>query len=302
MNCQNLDPKSTTTKHLHGLLLGAIGPRPIALVSSMDKAGHPNLSPFSFFNIFSANPPVLIFSPARRVRDNTTKHTLENALEHPEVVVNLVNYNMVDQCSLSSTEYEKGVDEFKKSGLTPLKSEKVKPFRVKESPMQLECKVLEVKALGDQGGAGNLVICEIVHVHVHDQVLDANGLVDPFKLDIVSRMGGNWYCRANGEALFEVEKPLARKGIGFDALPKALRESEDFTGNDLAKLANVESIPDEIFIENWKKNSDICKRLSEEPNDESRKQSSITQAKLLLKAQNATEAWCVLLSTNLYQN
>ena len=248
-----LDPKEVSTKELHGLLLGGIGPRPIALASTMNKNGEANLSPFSFFNIFSANPPILIFSPARRVRNNTIKHTLENVMENPEVVVNIVNYAIVEQTSLSSTEYGKGVDEFTKSGLTPLPSDTISPFRVKESPIQMECKVLEIKHLGENGGAGNLVICEITKVHYDDGILDDNGKVDPFKIDLVGRMGGDWYCRANDDALFEVEKPLTTIGIGFDQLPEGIKASNYLTGNELAKLANFEAIPFQEEVDKMKK-------------------------------------------------
>lgn len=287
-----LDPKEVSTKELHGLLLGGIGPRPIALASTMNKNGEANLSPFSFFNIFSANPPILIFSPARRVRDNTIKHTLENVMEHPEVVVNIVNYAIVEQTSLSSTEYGKGVDEFTKSGLTPLKSETVTPFRVKESPMQMECKVLEVKHLGDNGGAGNLVICEITKVHYDEGILDENGKVDPFKIDLVGRMGGDWYCRANDEALFEVEKPLTTIGIGFDQLPEGIRTSNYLTGNELAKLANFEAIPTQEEVDNWKKNDEFCQLLEENNN---LSEAIHAKAKELLAENYVLEAWLTLL-------
>lgn len=286
-----LNPKETKTKDLHAALLGGIGPRPIAMASTVDKNGKPNLSPFSFFNIFSANPPILIISPARRVRDNTIKHTLENVYENPEMVVNIVNHSIVEQTSLSSTEYGKGVDEFKKSGLTPLPSNTVKPFRVKESPMQIECKVIDIKELGTEGGAGNLIFCEVTQIHINDEVLDENGLIDPFKIDLVGRMGGNWYCRANDDALFEVEKPLSTIGIGYDNLPKEVRESGYLTGNDLARLANVETIPSEEEVENWKKINDICNPKTIEEKH--------LLAKELLDGDNTSEAWYTLmLKTN----
>ncbi len=287
-----LDPKEVSTKELHGLLLGGIGPRPIALASTMNKNGEANLSPFSFFNIFSANPPVLIFSPARRVRDNTIKHTLENVIENPEVVVNIVNYAIVEQTSLSSTEYSKGVDEFTKSGLTPLPSDTISPFRVKESPMQLECKVLEVKHLGENGGAGNLVICEITKVHYDDGILDDNGKVDPFKIDLVGRMGGDWYCRANDDALFEVEKPLTTIGIGFDLLPEGIKTSNYLTGNELAKLANFEAIPSQEEVDKWKKNDEFCQLLKDKNNFS---ELIHLKAKELLADSYVLEAWLTLL-------
>lgn len=244
MKIKSLDPKELTPVQVQNYLQSAIGPRPIALASTIDKDGNHNLSPFSFFNIFSSNPPILIFSPARRVRDNTTKHTLENVLEIKEVVINIVNYEIVQQTSLSSTEYQDGVDEFVKAGFTKVASEKIKPARVKESPVQLECIVKEVVALGNQGGAGNLVICEVVKMHLNENILDENGAIDTKKIDLVARMGGNWYTRATA-GLFEVEKPLITLGVGVDALPKNIVESGYFSGNELGILGNVEIIPTE---------------------------------------------------------
>lgn len=239
---KSIDPQALPTRELHGYLLGAVGPRPIAFASTIDTEGRPNLSPFSFFNVFSANPPTLIFSPARRVRDNTTKHTLENALRVDETVINIVNYDIVEQASLASTEYEEGVNEFTKAGLTELPSERVKPPRVKESPVQLECKIKEVIHLGEHGGAGNLVVCEVVLMHIDERILDENGKISPHKIDLVGRMGGAWYCRANETALFEVAKPSGQ-GIGIDALPDSIRNSDILTGNDLAQLANRDALP-----------------------------------------------------------
>ncbi|MCW5518414.1 flavin reductase family protein [Aureitalea sp. L0-47] len=240
-----IDPKEIPTPKLHGYLLGSVSPRPICFASTVDKDGNVNLSPYSFFNVFSANPPVMIFSPARRVRDNTTKHTLENVLETKEVVINIVSYEMVQQMSLSSTEYPKGVNEFVKAGFTEIPSEVVKPPRVKEAPVQFECKVNDVISLGEHGGAGNLVICEVVKLHLDETILDENGRVDPLKIDTVARMGGNWYSRAKA-GLFEVEKPLRTLGVGVDALPEAIRFSKVLTGNDLGMLANVEELPEGI--------------------------------------------------------
>ena len=239
---KTIDPKAVSTAALHGYMLGAVTPRPIAFASTIDSAGNVNLSPFSFFNVFSANPPIMIFSPARRGRDNTTKHTYENVLQVKQVVINIVNYDIVQQMSLSSTEYGKGVNEFEKAGLTPLASQTIKPPRVAESPVQFECRVNEVISLGTEGGAGNLVICEVLKMHINEAVLDPDGKIDPVKLDAVSRMGGNWYGRAK-QGMFEVPKPLSRLGIGFDQLPEAIRTSKLLTGNDLAKLANVEVLP-----------------------------------------------------------
>ncbi len=235
-------PSEVSTAQLHGYLLGAIGPRPIAFASTIDTDGRPNLSPFSFFNVFSANPPVLIFSPARRVRDNTTKHTLENALATKEVVINVVNYDTVQQMSLASTEYGEGENEFVKSGLSMLESDMVAPFRVAESPVQFECKVIKVEPLGKEGGAGNLIFSEVVKIHINKNVLDANGSIDQHKIDLVARMGGNWYSRAN-EGLFEVPKPLSTLGIGIDGIPKSIRSSKVLTGNDLGMLGNIECMP-----------------------------------------------------------
>ena len=239
---KTIDPKAVSTAALHGYMLGAVTPRPIAFASTIDSAGNVNLSPFSFFNVFSANPPIMIFSPARRGRDNTTKHTYENVLQVKQVVINIVNYDIVQQMSLSSTEYGKGINEFEKAGLTPLASQTIKPPRVAESPVQFECRVNEVISLGTEGGAGNLVICEVLKMHINEAVLDPDGKIDPVKLDAVSRMGGNWYGRAK-QGMFEVPKPLSRLGIGFDQLPEAIRTSKLLTGNDLAMLANVEVLP-----------------------------------------------------------
>lgn len=232
---------------LQTLLQTAIAPRPIALASTVDKDGNVNLSPFSFFNIFSSNPPVVIFSPARRVRDNTTKHTLENILQVPEVVIGNVNFNMVQQVSLSSTDYEDGVNEFVKTGLTMKQADLVKPPLIVESPVNMECKVLEVKHLGKEGGAGNLIICEVLKVHVDEKYLDQHGVLDQTKLNLVSRLGGSWYGKTSPETLFEVPKPLVKKGIGYDQLPDAIKSSTIFTGNDLGMLANIEQLPEGEF-------------------------------------------------------
>ena len=239
----SLDPKELSVPILHQYLLGSIGPRPIAFASTVDKEGNRNLAPFSFFNVFSANPPILIFSPARSGRMNTTKDTHNNVKEVAEVVINVVTYDMVHQMSLASSPFEAGVDEFEKAGFTPVASDTIRPFRVKESPVQLECKVLEVKELGENGGAGNLVICEVLKIHISESVLDQKGMIDQEKIDLVSRMGGNWYCRANGESLFEVDKPLTAIGIGVDALPAKIKMCKELTGNDLGILGNLQSIP-----------------------------------------------------------
>jgi flavin reductase (DIM6/NTAB) family NADH-FMN oxidoreductase RutF len=239
-----INPKEIPVGKMHSYLLGAIAPRPIAFASTIDKEGNVNLSPFSFFNCFGANPPILVFSPARRGRDNTTKHSYENVLEVPEVVINIVNYSMVQQASLASVEYPKGVNEFIKAGFTQVPSTMVKPPRVGESPASFECKVLDVIKTGDQGAAGNLIICEVLLVHIKDEILDAEGKIDPFKLDAVARMGGDWYCRAQGNSLFTVPKPLDKIGIGIDQLPESIRNSNILTGNDLGMLGNIERIPE----------------------------------------------------------
>jgi len=236
-------PGDIKTGQLHGYLLGAVAPRPICFASTIDEDGNSNLSPFSFFNVFGSKPATLIFSPARRVRDNTTKHTLENARRTGEVVINVVNYNIVQQMNLASCEYPDGVDEFVKSGLTPIASDFVKPFRVKESPAQLECRVKEIIETGQEGGAGNLIICEVLCMHLDDDVLDENGIIDPHKIDLVARMGANYYCRASGDAVFEVAKPNLELGVGVDMLPEDIRNSHILTGNDLGILGNCTAVP-----------------------------------------------------------
>ena len=238
-----LDPKELPIPKLHHYLLGSIGPRPIAFASTIDAEGNRNLAPFSFFNVFSANPPILIFSPARSGRTNTTKNTHDNVKTVPEVVINVVTYDMVHQMSLTSSPFEAGVDEFEKAGFTPIASDTIRPFRVKESPVQIECKVLEIKELGPNGGAGNLVICEVQKIHIDERVLDENQMVDQKKIDLVSRMGGNWYCRANDTSMFEVDKPITTIGVGVDSLPINIRTSSQLTGNDLGILGNMLTIP-----------------------------------------------------------
>lgn len=292
-----LDPKTR-----HGMLLGGIGPRPIALASTIDADGKPNLSPFSFFNVFSSNPPILIFSPARRVRDNSTKHTLHNAQATKEVVINVVNYNLVQQTSLSSTEYLEGVNEFVKAGLTPLESEKVKPFRVKESPVQFECKVNDIMPLGDNGGAGNLIICEVVHMHVDERILDANGRIDQNKIDLVGRMGGDWYTRAKGDSMFEVEKPLSIKGIGVDQIPKRIRSSMYLTGNDLGKLGNVASMPGDEDLANYAELPAIKDIMTSSSDGMEAREKLHQHAKELLDADKIEEAWKALLCDKLSRN
>jgi len=289
-------PGQVPTPKLQGYLQGAVGPRPIAFASTIDNQGRPNLSPFSFFNLFSTNPATLIFSPSRRVRDNTTKHTLENARQTGEVVINVVNYAIVQQASLSSVEYPEGVNEFTKAGLTPIAAELVKPFRVKESPVQFECKVKEIIELGTEGGAGNLIVCEVLLMHINDDVLDANGHIDPFKIDLVARMGNNWYCRANGDALFEVTKPVTTIGIGVDAIPEKIRFSPILTGNNLGQLGNVEQLPTDDEVEAYKQHGAILELYEDYKNSREGLETHLhTVAKGLLAQNKVEEAWNVLL-------
>jgi flavin reductase (DIM6/NTAB) family NADH-FMN oxidoreductase RutF len=286
-----VDPKTIPTAKMQGYLQSSIGPRPIAFASTMDGDGNPNLSPFSFFNVFSANPPILVFSPARRVRDNSIKHTLMNCEATKEVVINVVNYDLVQQTSLASTEYATGVDEFIKSGLTQVASDLVKPFRVKESPVQFECKVTQIIALGNEGGAGNLILCEVVKMHIDETILDENGAIDQYKIDLVSRLGGNWYSRSN-QGLFEVPKPLATLGIGVDAIPKEVRSSAVFDGNDLGKLGNIEALPTpeevSIFVSN---NFSVKAVLSADDLEKVH-----LEAKKYLNDDDVVSAWKVLLA------
>lgn len=239
-----VDPGNTPIPQLHQYLVGAVAPRPIAFVSTMSEDGLPNLAPYSFFNVFSSNPPTLIFSSNRRVRGNTTKDTLANVLATKEVVVNIVNYSIVHQMALASIDFANDVNEFEKSGLTPIASDMVKPFRVKESPVQMECKVKDIIHLGDGGGAGNLVICEILRIHISEDILDESGAIDPYKADLMGRMGRAFYARASGASVFPIVQPMDRIGIGVDQLPEDIRKSEILTGKQLWQLASVESIPE----------------------------------------------------------
>lgn len=287
---KTFDPKELNPMQVQNYLQSAIGPRPIALASTIDANGNHNLSPFSFFNIFSSNPPVLIFSPARRVRNSTTKHTLENVKEIKEVVINVVNYDIVQQTSLSSTEYGDGVDEFVKAGFTKVASENIRPMRVKESPVQLECIVKDVVALGDQGGAGNLVICEVVKFHINEDILDENGVIDTKKIDLVARMGGNWYTRAI-DGMFEVEKPLVTLGVGVDALPQSVVAQGFFTGNELGILGNIEIIPTQEEVEDYKLSNDTIQQWL---NDKNTKEICMF-AKECIKKGQVDQAWKVVL-------
>lgn len=275
-----VDPKELPIPKLHQYLLGAVGPRPIAFASTIDKNGNPNLSPFSFFNVFSAKPPIMIFSPGRSGRTGATKNTLDNVKEVPEVVINVVSHSIVQQMSLSSSPYEKGVNEFIKAGLTPIKSEIIKPYRVKESPVQFECKVNEIVALGDSGGAGNLVICEVVKIHINKAVLDENDMIDQKKIDLVARMGGNWYCRADTNSMFEIEKPITSIGLGVDQIPDEIRNSKVLTGNDLGLLGSADTLPSEEEIQTYNYKAG----------------NKHEAAKELLNKGKITDAWKVLLS------
>jgi flavin reductase (DIM6/NTAB) family NADH-FMN oxidoreductase RutF len=285
-----INPKEIPVPKMHAYLLGAVTPRPIAFASTVDKDGNVNLSPFSFFNCFGANPPILIFSPARKGKDNTTKHTYENVQEVPEVVINVVSYGMVQQASLASTEYPKGVNEFVKAGFTEVPSLLVKPPRVGESPVSMECKVLQVIQTGDKGGAGNLVICEVLLMHIKEEVLDAEGRIDPWKLDAAARLGSDYYCRVQGDSIFKVPKPLDKMGIGIDKMPENIRRSKILTGNDLGLLGNVEKLPEQPAIDVFKNKYEVKAAMQ---------QGEIALHQLAhqyLKDENADDAWKVLLA------
>ena len=288
---KSFDPKDISTAKLHGLLLSAVAPRPIAFASTIDDEGNPNLSPFSFFNVFSSKPPVLIFSPARRVRDNTIKHTLQNVKATKEVVINVVNYDLVHQASLSSTEYPEDVNEFEKAGLSMLESELVRPFRVAESPVQFECKVMDIKSLGKEGGAGNLIICEVVKMHISFEVLNDDETIDQNKLDLVARAGGSFYSRANS-GFFEIPKPLRSLGIGVDAMPEHVKNSMILTGNDLGMLGNVEAMPNQTDINSFVE--DISERYPNIKEMSHRDKHKIAQN--YLSFGDVESAWKLLLS------
>jgi flavin reductase (DIM6/NTAB) family NADH-FMN oxidoreductase RutF len=288
-----INPKEISLGKLQQCLTSLVAPRPIAFASTIDKAGNNNLSPFSFFNIFSNNPPMLVFSPARRVRDNTTKHSYQNVLEVPEVVINMVNYEMVQQASLASTEYPKGVDEFIKSGFTAIDSMFVKPKRVKESPVQLECKVKNVFELGSEGGAGILVMAEIVMIHISENVMIGDKISQDL-LRLVGRLGENWYCKAFGESLFEIEKPLTTLGIGVDQLPNSIKNSKILTGNNLGQLGNIEKMPS---IDEAVAFTELIK-INELTNSQSHDNIEMIHelAKKYLEMNKVKEAWMILLS------
>ena len=296
---KTINPKETETAALQMLMQGAIAPRPVAFASTTDGNGNVNLSPFSFFNMFSTNPPILIFSPARRVRDNTTKHTLENALATKEVVINIASYSIVEQLSLASTEYDTGVNEFIKAGLTPLASEKVTPPRVAEAPVSFECQVKEVIPLGTEGGAGNLIVCEVLLMHVHENVLAADGKsIDPQKLDGIARLGGDYYLRASGDCIFELPKPVRNKGIGVDQLPEHIRCSNLLTGNNLGRLGNTEKeqVPTLEAALAFKTDPLVSDLWQKFENDKPVLRNELEKlGKKLLEANQVSEAWKVLL-------
>lgn len=275
-------PNETPIPLLHQYLLGAVGPRPICFASTIDANGNHNVAPFSFFNVFSAKPPIAIFSPNLSGRTGQAKDTHLNIKEVPECVINIVNYDMVHQMSLASSPYPKGTSEFVKAGFTPIASDLVKPMRVKESPVQLECKVFELKEIGNC----NLVMCEIVKIHIAESVLDGNNLIDQQKIDLVARMGGNWYCRAHGDALFEIEKPITTIGIGIDAIPQHIKNSNILTGNNLGQLGNIEILPTKEEITEF--NNGLSKVFDDE-------QTKHHYAQTLLELNKVKEAWCVLL-------
>lgn len=278
----SLNPKELPVPDLHQYLLGAVGPRPICFASTVDKEGNHNLAPFSFFNVFSAKPPIAIFSPNLSGKTGKAKDTHLNIKEVPECVINIVNYAMVHQMSLASSPYPKGMSEFTKAGFTPLASELVKPMRVKESPVQLECKVFELKEIENC----NLVFCEVVKIHIDEAVLDANRKIDQKKIDLVARMGGNWYCRAHGDALFEIEKPITTIGVGVDSIPAAIRNSDVLTGNNLGQLGNIEIMPTTEEIAAYTKTQTAAFSSNHEKHQ---------YAKTLLDAGKVKDAWCVLL-------
>lgn len=289
-----LDLKDLKTAEKQYYLQHVVAPRPVCFASTLDKAGNVNLSPFSFFNLFSSNPPVVIFSPSRRVRDNTTKHTLENVLEVPEVVINIVTYDMVQQVSLASCEYPKEVNEFTKAGFTEEPATLVKPPMVKESKIKLECKVIEVKPLGTEGGAGNLVICEVLRMHIDDSLLDENKKIDQRNIHHIARLGGDWYCKVDETNLFHVQKPNTELGIGVDSLPESIRNSKILTGSNLAQLANVHEMPviEPSFDDAHLKN--IIQYYSIDPIEMEKELH--TYAKKLLDEGKVKEAWQVLLA------
>ncbi len=293
-----IDPKELPIPKLHHYLLGAVGPRPIAFASTVDESGNDNLAPFSFFNVFSANPPIMVFSPARSGRTGATKDTYNNVKIVPEVVINVVNYDMVQQMSLASSPFASDVSEFEKAGFTPIASETIKPKRVAESPVQFECKVIEVKELGDGGGAGNLVICEVTRIHIKEDVLNEDGMVDQKKIDLVARMGDNWYCRADENSMFEITKPITTVGIGFDQIPDDIKNSTILTGNDLGQLGGIEELPDETSVNEYKLLELSELFMDHEDNAVQLEIELHKKAKQLLAEDKLEDAWKTLLAFN----
>ncbi|GLB51316.1 flavin reductase [Neptunitalea chrysea] len=292
----SIDPKDISNQQMQYYLQNAVAPRPIALASTISANGEINLSPFSYFNCFSANPPILVFSPSRRVRDNTTKHTLENVKEVKEVVINMVDFAMVEQMSLSSTEYDAGVNEFVKSGFTEGISKVVQPPYVKESPVAFECKVNDIIELGQDGGAGNLVIAEVVYIHLNENIIAEDTRIDLEKLDLVARMGGSWYCRTIKDVRFEIPKPLVNKGIGVDAIPEVFRNSKILTGNDLGRLGNIEKLPEQEEITAYSKHPEVAKIHEKLYHDRALRNEAFQHlAKRLLATMDIREAWMALL-------
>jgi len=293
-----IDTKETKNPKLHHYLLGSVGPRPICFASTIDRDGNRNLAPFSFFNVFSSNPPIAVFSPARSGRTGQQKDTYNNVKEVPEVVINIVDYSMVHQMSLASSPYNPNEDEFVKSGLTAIESEVVRPWRVKESPVQMECKVNEVIELGEGGGAGNLIVCEILKIHISEDILDENQVIDQKKIDLVARMGGDWYCRADENSMFEIKKPITTRGIGVDEMPAEVINSKVLTGNDIGQLGGIEALPDETEVNDYKLIELANLFVSLEDAPEKLEINLHLRAKELLKENKLTEAWKTLLSFN----
>lgn len=293
---KTFDPNNIGNQQLNILLLGSVAPRPIAFASTVDKDGNPNLSPFSFFNAFGVNPTTLIFSPSRRNRDASTKHTYQNIKEVPEVVINIVNYDMVEQVNLASAEYPKGINEFSKAGFTAVASEKIRPFRVLESPVQYECKVRQVIETGDGAGAANLIVCEVVQLHVNESILDDQGRIDPDKIRLVGRMGGDYYIKAFGEGLFKVAKPLKNLGIGIDQLPEKIKKSIYLNGNELGLLGNTEKVPGADDITAFINNPAFQHLFPGCPEPAERARSFHLAAKEMLAKGQVWEAFCLLMT------
>ncbi|WP_187262720.1 flavin reductase family protein [Pontibacter beigongshangensis] len=296
MTVKTINLQDTPSAEVYSLLSGAVAPRPVAFASTTDAAGHVNLSPFSFFNLFSSNPPILIFSPLRRFRDNSSKHTLDNVKATREVVIHIASYNLVEQMSLASTEYATGINEFIKAGLTPVPSGLVKPPRVAEAPVAIECRVNDIIRLGKEGGAGNLVICEVLLIHVQEAVLDEKGRIDPYELDAVARMGGDYYIRANGDNIFMLPKPSRDIGMGIEQLPDFIRNSTILTGNNLARLANIPMPPIEPAVKAFKKEPIVAYTINKFKDQPEKLQLELEiLGKKLLEDNQVQAAWKVLL-------